>query len=51
MRDKKRYADKDIIIREITVQKTEIGETTTLGKILGVISILGESLPIEEYCP
>ena len=49
MRGKKRYADKDIIVREITVKKTNSGEETELGKILEVIAVTGESLPVGEY--
>ena len=49
MRDKKRYADKDIIIREIGVKDTPSGEEIRYGKILGVIAVTGESLPVEEY--
>jgi hypothetical protein len=44
MRGKKRYAKQDIIVKEVTV--TEID--TAAGAVVGVISVLGESLPIEE---
>ena len=49
MRDKKRYADKDIIIREIAAMGTPSGEEIRYGKILGVIAVTGESLPVSEY--
>ena len=49
MRGKKRYSDKDIIVREITVKKTNSGEETELGKILEVITVTGESLSVGEY--
>jgi hypothetical protein len=44
MRGKKRYAKQDIIVKEVTV--TEID--TAAGAVVGVISVLGETLPIEE---
>ncbi len=49
MRDKKQFADKDIIIREIAAMDTSFGEEIRYGRILGVIAVTGESLPIEEY--
>ena len=49
MRGKKRYSDKDIIVQEVLVSKTPQGETTTKGKVVSVITVLGEELPVEEY--
>ena len=49
MRDKKRYADKDIVVQEIIARKGMNGETIEVGKILGVIAVTGESLPVGEY--
>ncbi len=49
MRGKKRYSEKDIIIREVFVKRTLSGEETESGKIIGVITSYGESLPVEEY--
>ena len=44
LRKKKRFAKKDIIIKEVT--DTNIDKP---GRIAGVITVLGEALPIEEY--
>lgn len=49
MRSKKRYSDKDIIVQEVLVSKTAQGETTTKGKVVSVITVLGEELPVDEY--
>lgn len=49
MRGKKRYSDKDIIAREVSVRKCGKKEETSEGKVVGVITVLGESLPVEEY--
>ncbi len=49
MRDKKRYSDKDIIVQEVFVKKTPYGEETNKGKVIAVITVLGESLFVEEY--
>ena len=51
MRGKKRYSDKDIIVREVTMRKKLINndEDILLGKIVGVITVMGESLPVDEY--
>ena len=51
MRGKKRYSDKDIIVREVTMRKKRINnnEDILLGKIVGVITVTGESLPVDEY--
>ena len=49
MRGKKRYSDKDIIVQEVLVRKTLQSETTTKGKVISVITVLGEELPVDEY--
>ena len=49
MRDKKRYSDKDIIVQEVFVKKTPSGEETNKGKVVAVITVLGEGLFVEEY--
>ena len=49
MRGKKRYSDKDIIVQEVYVKKTSFGEETAKGKVVSVITILGEELPVDEY--
>lgn len=49
MRGKKRYSDKDIIVQEVHVNKTPQGETVTKGKVVSVITILGEELSVDEY--
>ena len=49
MRGKKRYSNKDIIVLEVNVRENDGSETTTNGKVAGVITVLGESLPVEEF--
>lgn len=49
MRGKKRYSDKDIIVQEVYVKRTSFGEETAKGKVVSVITILGEELPVDEY--
>ena len=49
MRGKKRYSDKDIIVQEVLVSKTPQSETITKGKVVSVITVLGEELPVDEY--
>lgn len=49
MRGKKRYSDKDIIVQEVYVKKTPFGEETTKGKVVSVITVLGEELHVDEY--
>lgn len=49
MRGKKRYSDKDIIVQEVLVSKAPQGETITKGKVVSVITVLGEELPVDEY--
>ena len=49
MRGKKRYSDKDIIVQEVLVNKTPQGETITRGKVVSVITVIGEELPVDEY--
>ena len=49
MRDKKRYSDKDIIVQEVFVKKTPYGEETNKGKVVAVLTVLGEGLFVEEY--
>ena len=49
MRGKKRYADKDIILQEITAKKLPHGEEISFNKIVGVIASTGESLPVNEF--
>lgn len=49
MRGKKRYSDKDIIVQEVLVSKTPQGEITAKGKVVSVITVLGEELPVDEY--
>ena len=45
MRGKRRFEKKDIIVREYDGD----GINPSEGTIAGVITVLGESLPIEEY--
>jgi len=45
MRGKKRYEKQDIIIKEVS--SCEIDSKT--GMVAGVITVMGESLPVEEY--
>ena len=45
MRGKKRYIGKDIIVKEVEVEPVKAKD----GKVGGVISVLGESLPVDEY--
>ena len=49
MRGKKRYADKDIILQEITAKNMPNGEEISFNKIVGVIASTGESLPVNEF--
>ena len=49
MRGKKRYGDKDIVVQEVSVRQTDQGELVTMGRVACVLTVLGESLPIEEY--
>ena len=49
LRDKKRYSDKDIIVQEVFVKKTQYREESSRGKVIAVVSVLGEGLPVEEY--
>ncbi len=49
MRGKKRYSEKDIIVQEMYVKKTPFGEESTKGKVVSVITVLGEELPVDEY--
>ena len=49
MRGKKRYSDKDIIVQKVYVKKTPFGEETTKGKVVSVITVLGEELHVDEY--
>ena len=49
MRGKKRYSDKDIIVQEVYVRKTSFGEETAKGKVVSVVTVLGEELPVDEY--
>ena len=44
MRKKRRYAKKDIIVKEYSCT-----ENTAEGKVAAVITVLGENLPVEEY--
>ena len=37
------------IVQEVFVKKTQSGEETNKGKVVGVVTVLGESLPVEEY--
>lgn len=46
MRGKKRYAKKDIIIKEVT---DAIAVNASDGVVRGVISVIGEYLPVDEY--
>lgn len=46
---KKRYSDKDIIVQEVHVKKTPFGEEMNKGKVEAVLTVLGESLFVEEY--
>lgn len=49
MRGKKRYADKDIILQEVTAKKLPYGEEISFDKIVAVIATTGESLQVDEY--
>jgi O-acetyl-ADP-ribose deacetylase (regulator of RNase III) len=49
MRGKKRYGDKDIVVQKVFVKKMPFGEETSKGSVVGVVTVLGESLPVEEY--
>ena len=49
MRGKKRYSDKDIIVQEVFVKKTPFGEEANKGKVEAVLTVLGESLFVEEF--
>ena len=46
MRGKKRYEKKDIIIKEVT---NAIAVNASDGVVRGVISVIGEYLPVDEY--
>ena len=46
MRKKKRYQKKDIIIKEVT---DVIAVNAADGVVRGVISVIGEYLPVDEY--
>ena len=39
----------NIIIQEVFVKKMLSGDETNKGKVVGVVTALGESLPVEEY--
>ena len=39
----------NIIIQEVFVKKMLSGEETNKGKVVGVVTALGESLPVKEY--
>ncbi|MBR1780114.1 MAG: hypothetical protein IJ751_01765 [Oscillospiraceae bacterium] len=45
MRGKKRYQKQDIIVKAVPYD----GIDSTSGIVEGVISVLGESLPVDEY--
>jgi len=45
MRGKKRYAKQDIIVKEVPIGSIDNAD----GTVVAVISVLGESLPVEEY--
>ena len=45
MRGRKLYAKKDIIIKVVPIDAID----TSVGIVDGVITVLGESLPIDEY--
>ena len=45
MRGKKRYANKDIIIKAVPVDAID----ASTGTIDGVVTVLGEALPVDEY--
>ena len=44
LRKKRRYARKDIIVKEYSC-----AENAAEGKVAAVITVLGENLPVEEY--
>ena len=46
MRRKKRYQMKDIIIKEVT---DAVAVNAADGVVRGVISVIGEYLPVDEY--
>ena len=46
MRGKKRYAGKDILIKEVSDNQTI---HASAGVVRRVISVLGEYIPVEEY--
>ena len=45
MRGKKRYEKQDIIVKEVPTGTIDSAE----GNVVAVISVMGESLPVEEY--
>lgn len=45
MRTKKRYAGKDIIIKEVEIPEVNPKD----GKVAGVLAVTGEALPVNEY--
>ncbi len=49
MRGKKRYSEKDIIVQEMYIKKTPFGEESAKGKVVSVITVLGEELSVDEY--
>lgn len=44
LRKKRRYAQKDIIVKEYSCE-----ENAAEGKVTAVIAVTGECLPVEEY--
>ena len=45
MRGQKRYAKQDIIIKEVSISEIDASD----GTVSSVLSVLGESLPVEEF--
>ena len=43
------HSTMDIIIQEVFVKKVFSGEETNKGKVVGVVTAHGESLPVKEY--
>lgn len=45
MRGKKRYAKKDIIVKLVSLGEID----ASAGTVDGVVTVLGENLPVDEY--
>ena len=45
MRGRKRYANKDIVVKVVPIGAID----TSIGVVDGVVTVMGECLPIDEY--